>query len=453
MKLSPVGRTLCILLACGLPVLAMLACDTSAIIPVYGTPSVLRALTPSAPAGPDGLQPIPIQVGFGARGPFYEIYFTDPFNPNADNEQGGPDAPLVQAIDQARVSVDMAAYSLNLYSVQMALIRAEQRGVPVRMVMESDNLDTSSPQALLDAGIPIVGDKRAGLMHDKFVVIDRSEVWTGSMNFTTAGVYADNNNLVRIRSDKVAQDYTVEFEEMFKGNFFGPDVIAATPYSHVTIDGVPLEVYFSPDDHVATRIIALLRGAQQSIYFMSYSFTASDFAEVLLQKARQGLAVAGIMEASQVKIDTGSVYNPFKQAGLPVYLDGNSGEMHHKVFIIDERIVITGSYNFSLSAETTNDENVVIFFDPRIAAQYLAEFQRVNAERLVEPTSTPNSTAGSSSVGTSSGSSSGAVSSYGSTTSSGAISSSGATSTYGATTSSGFTSTNYDTSGATTTGP
>jgi phosphatidylserine/phosphatidylglycerophosphate/cardiolipin synthase-like enzyme len=54
--------------------------------------------------------------------------------------------------------------------------------------------------------------------------------------------------------------------------------------------------------------------------------------------------------------------------------------MHHKVFIIDEKIVITGSYNFSSSAERTNDENVVILFDPQIAAQYLAEFRRVDAE-------------------------------------------------------------------------
>ena len=61
-------------------------------------------------------------------------------------------------------------------------------------------------------------------------------------------------------------------------------------------------------------------------------------------------------------------------------MDGNVGQMHHKVFIIDEQIVITGSYNFSASAERTNDENVVIFFDPQIAAQYMAEFRRVETE-------------------------------------------------------------------------
>ncbi|MCX6065122.1 MAG: phospholipase D-like domain-containing protein, partial [Chloroflexi bacterium] len=142
--------------------------------------------------------------------------------------------PLVAAIDAARVSVDMAAYSLSLTSVEYALIRAHDRGVQVRMVMESSNMDNYVPQAVQDAGIPMIGDRREGLMHDKFVIIDRAEVWMGSMNFTTSGAYNDNNNLVRIRSTKVAEDYTVEFEEMFTEDFFGPDAVAATPNPRLT---------------------------------------------------------------------------------------------------------------------------------------------------------------------------------------------------------------------------
>ncbi len=340
---------------------------------------------PPAPASPTsaplvfGLAEIPMQVGFGVRGSFYEIYFTDPFNPASSKEEGGPDLPLIAAIDKARLSVDLAAYSLSLYSLQAALIRAHKRGVRVRMVMESDNIFDDVPQALLDAGIPILGDRRQGLMHDKFVIIDRSEVWMGSMNFTTSGTYADNNNLVRIRSIKVVENYAVEFEEMFTDDFFGPDLIARTPNPQLTIDGVPLEVYFSPDDGVARRVVELLRGAQESIYFMAFSFTANDFGDLLRQKARDGLTVSGVMEESQVKSNKGTEFFPFVEAGLPVYLDGNGGQMHHKVFIIDEKIVITGSYNFSASAERTNDENLVILFDPQIAAQYLAEFRRVEA--------------------------------------------------------------------------
>jgi phosphatidylserine/phosphatidylglycerophosphate/cardiolipin synthase-like enzyme len=64
---------------------------------------------------------------------------------------------------------------------------------------------------------------------------------------------------------------------------------------------------------------------------------------------------------------------------LDVHLNGLTGRMHHKVMIIDQQIVITGSYNFTNSAETRNDENLLILFNPDIAAQFMAEFQRVYA--------------------------------------------------------------------------
>jgi len=353
---------------------SMLACSLSPV----PTPGAILTQAPSAqPTIQIGQIVIPLLTGYGVRGSFYEIYFTDPFNPASAKEEGGPDAALVSAINSARISVDVAAYSLSLYSIREALIHAYNRGVLVRMVMESDNMDNSAVDALSGAGIQIVGDRREGLMHNKYMVIDRSEVWTGSMNFTATGVYEDNNNLIRIRSTKVAQDYTREFEEMFKDDFFGQDVLAETPFPQVSIDGVNLEIFFSPDDHPAKRIVSLLRNAKSSIHFLAYSFTANDFGDVLRQKAAQGLQVDGVMEESQVKTNTGTEFDAFSQAGLPVYLDGNQGQMHDKVFIIDEQIVITGSYNFSSSAERTNDENVLIIYDAQVAKQYMAEFQRV----------------------------------------------------------------------------
>ncbi len=369
---------------CGLLMLVSLACDASSIAADVLTAIPLTPTTAPAtdvPAQPGAhLQAIPMQVGYGARSSFYEVYFTDPTNPDAERQEGGLDVALAQAIDEARLSIDMAAYSISLRSVRDALLRAQKRGVQVRMVMETDSMGSSVPLALVKAGIPIIGDNREGLMHDKFIVIDRSEVWIGSMNFTTSGTYEDNNNLIRIRSTKVAENYTVEFEEMYERDFFGPDAIAATPNTHVTIDDTAVEIYFSPDDKVARRIVTLLRGAQKSVTFMAFSFTADDFSDILFQKAKQGVSISGVMDEEQIKSNEGTEFNLFQEAGFPVYKDGNRGQMHHKVFIIDEQIVIAGSYNFSFSAETKNDENVMIFFDRRIAAQYLAEFKRVDAQ-------------------------------------------------------------------------
>jgi phosphatidylserine/phosphatidylglycerophosphate/cardiolipin synthase-like enzyme len=348
---------------------------------------LVSSCTPSSPPtteNPAPLTPIvaapvaiPLKVGYGFDGGWYQVFFTDPTNPFSSQISGGVDGPLVEAINSARQTVDVAAYSLTLNSVRKALIDAYQRGVAVRVVMESENMDSSDPQKLIAAGVPVVGDRREGLMHNKFVVIDRSEVWTGSMNFTDSGAYTDNNNLIRIRSAQLAENYTTEFEEMFLNDIFGPEKGTPTPNQTVRINGIRIDNYFSPDDGTANRISELLNNASQSIHFMAYSFTSDDFGRILVQKAESGLQVSGVMDEEQVKSNQGTEYDPLKQAGIDVRLDGNPDLMHHKVFIIDEKVVILGSYNFSQNAETTNDENTLIIFDPQIAQLYMQEFQRV----------------------------------------------------------------------------
>jgi phosphatidylserine/phosphatidylglycerophosphate/cardiolipin synthase-like enzyme len=323
------------------------------------------------------LTEISLPAGYGAHGSWIDIYFTDPESPLASQETGGLDSPLAASIDSARLTIDVAIYSFSLRSIRNALIRAHERGVQVRVVIESDRIDRSAPQALIEAGIPVLGDRREGLMHDKFVVIDRSEVWVGSMNFTYSGTYEDNNQLIHIRSTKMAENYTKEFEEMFIDDMFGDRVVPETPHPKVRIDGIEMEVYFSPDDGVADRIYEILTEAKESIYFMAFSFTTDEFGEVIREQAGNGLTVAGVMEEQQVKSNIGTEYDFFQQAGLDVYLDGNEGQMHHKTMIVDGKIVISGSYNFSRSAEIRNDENVIIFHNEKIADFYLQEFERV----------------------------------------------------------------------------
>ena len=103
--------------------------------------------------------------------------------------------------------------------------------------VESDYLDEPEVQQLIQAGVPVLGDRREGLMHNKFVIIDRQEVWTGSMNFTINGAYRNNNNLVRVRSSMLAQNYLMEFEEMFEDDLFGPGSPANTPVPTIEVPG------------------------------------------------------------------------------------------------------------------------------------------------------------------------------------------------------------------------
>lgn len=315
-------------------------------------------------------------VEISTRESWYDVYFTDPRDANASSLRGGPDEAIVEAIDAAQYSVDVAIYHLDLWSIRDALIRAHRRGVRVRVVTESDNILEPEIADLEAAGIQILGDRREHLMHHKFIVIDRMEVWTGSMNFTVRGAYSNNNNLLRIRADKIAQDYTREFEEMFTEDRFGALSRVDTPYPNVELNGASIEVYFSPDDGVEKRLIDLIGQAQHAIDFMAFTLTSDEMADAILAQAEAGVKVRGVFETSQASA-AGGEYERLREAGLDVRLDGNRGSMHHKVFVIDGEVLITGSYNFTRSAEERNDENVLVVFHADLVQEYLLEFEHL----------------------------------------------------------------------------
>ena len=105
----------------------------------------------------------------------------------------------------------------------------------------------------------------------------------------------------------------------------------------------------------------------------------STLTDAMVTKVKAGLPVRGVFE-SQNAGGSGAAFNRLRQGGVDVLEDGNCYILHHKVIIIDARTVITGSYNFTSSAEQDNDENLVIVDDPNLARAYLDEFDRVYAQ-------------------------------------------------------------------------
>ena len=197
------------------------------------------------------------------------------------------------------------------------------------------------------------------------------------MNLTLNGAYRSDNNLVRVRSSNLAQNYLVEFEEMFLDHQFGSASPANTPNPFLNVEGTEIELYFSPDDGTIERLIELVQDAQEEILFMAFSFTDDDLAQAILDRASEGVVIAGVLDKSQALSNTGGEYTHLLENGINVRLDDNQHGMHHKVIIIDERIVVTGSYNFSNNAKTRNDENTLIIHSPQISTLYRDEFARV----------------------------------------------------------------------------
>jgi phosphatidylserine/phosphatidylglycerophosphate/cardiolipin synthase-like enzyme len=302
-----------------------------------------------------------------------DVFFTSPQEEDAALEAGRLDQDLVAAIDAARESVDVAAFILDLEPVADALIRADRQGLRVRLVTDSDYEEARGTTMLQEAGVPVVTDNQSSLMHNKFVIIDGQTVWTGSWNLTQNGTYRNNNNVVVVRSTKLAENYTLEFEEMFVARQFGitsPDVV---PHPQLDIGGARLETFFESEGDARGRIIELIEAAETSVHFMAFTFTDDDMAAAMIAQHRSGLEVKGVIEARNIA-DRGSDFSLLRSAGIDVRPDGNPYMMHHKVIILDGAIVVTGSYNFSLSAANINDENVLILHDAEIAARYTQEF-------------------------------------------------------------------------------
>ncbi len=184
--------------------------------------------------------------------------------------------------------------------------------------------------------------------------------------------------MLRFASRQISADYTNEFEQMFAGRF-GTSKRSATPYPQVRVGAARIEVYFSPEDGVAKHVLERLAMAKRSIHFMTFSYTEDKISDAMIAKAKAGLGVRGVFE-SQNAGGSGADFNRLRLGGVDVLEDGNCYILHHKVIVIDERTVLTGSYNFTSSAERDNDENLVIVDDPNLARAYLDEFQRVYAQ-------------------------------------------------------------------------
>jgi phosphatidylserine/phosphatidylglycerophosphate/cardiolipin synthase-like enzyme len=320
------------------------------------------------------------------RGDWYELYFNAPVYPdNKANHKGGLDQVLVNFMNSAERTLDVAVYDFDLQNVADAMARAAARGVKVRMVTDTDTINNKNEDIqkaiarVKQAKITIIEDNDPDIMHHKFTVVDNKAVSTGSMNYTDGDTYRLNNNMIIIRNELVAQNFTFEFEKMYVNKKFGTDKAKSIPpYQILLMGSTRVETYFAPEDGVAKRIVDRINTAKTSLNFMAFSFTQNDMGNAILARAKAGVKVSGVFETTGSNTQF-SEYKTFSQEGLEVYTDGNPYVMHHKVIIIDDRITIFGSFNFSENADKRNDENLLIVEDPAIARAFKTEYERVLA--------------------------------------------------------------------------
>jgi phosphatidylserine/phosphatidylglycerophosphate/cardiolipin synthase-like enzyme len=339
------------------------------VVPIVGILLILMACTSINTVD----EPVQDMQPDGSGEALLHFYFTSP----QETTTCEFDSEILRSINNSQISIEIAMYNLNDADIAAALIAADRRGVGVRLVLDNDKADNNTPRKLAQAGIPIVFDPNDSTMHNKFMVIDGNQVWSGSMNFTESGCDDDYNNMVLLESDKIAANYQTEFREMFEDGSFSAESPANTPYPQVQVGEVLVETYFSPDDGVQKVLVDLIDQADTSIVFMAYSFTSDTLADAMIKRAENGVQVQGVMDDEQIRSNSGSEYEHFLEAGIPVVQDNFEGQMHYKVIVIDGEIVVTGSYNFSGNAEKRNDENVLVIHSRAAAAQYLQAYDEI----------------------------------------------------------------------------
>ncbi|HEV2461616.1 MAG TPA: phospholipase D-like domain-containing protein [Ktedonobacterales bacterium] len=318
----------------------------------------------------------------------------------------GLPARLAEFIAGAEQTIDCAIYDLRHPAVLQALAQAAASGKRVRIAYDASNERagglSGDPKAggtreAIDASglshyATPVHEHGRHLMHDKFVVRDGRAVWCGSANFTVGGLERQDNNCLVLESAELAAAYTATLEDLLRGDHqhaAHAGTGAAPAYALGEARVTPL---FAPavGEGVEDTVTTALKGARR---VRVLAFLISD----------PGILDALAPYAGDPSFDIRGVYDPHGMQDVTRYSRQDAARfwflhdprfvaapshafspaheqdfMHNKVLVLDDHLVLTGSYNFSENAEA-NDENILAIDSAPLAAAYMAYFDTLYA--------------------------------------------------------------------------
>ena len=335
-----------------------------------------------------------------------KIYFNNPVDisvstgVNAVYLNQSLDDTLAAYINRANYSLDIAVYNYvqsgSIAAIDTAINNAYNRGVKIRWIYNSSSGNTGL--SLLNTGINKLASPTVssyGLMHNKFMVVDMSSpnpydaiVWTGSCNWDASQFNNDVNNTVIIQDKNLGYAYTAEFNEMWgdtglvpntTNSKFGP--FKTDNVAHFfSIGGKTIELYFSPSDGTNTRILSSVSGADNDLYLGMSTFTLNENADSIKSRIQNaGVYGAAIIDATSQSYAPYTTLQPVMGNNLKIY---SNGVYHNKYLIADacdaasDPLVLTGSHNWTASADQKNDENSLIIHDDTIANIFYQSFYK-----------------------------------------------------------------------------
>jgi len=143
-----------------------------------------------------------------------------------------------------------------------------------------------------------------------------------------------------------------------------------------------VQVYFSPHGGATEAVVGALNHATNTVLVQAYSFTSAPIAGALVDAHRRGVKVQVILDKSQ-HTEKYSEADFLKNAGIRTLIDPEHAIAHNKIIIVDDYLVLTGSFNFTRAAEENNAENLLAINDPDLAKRYIENWHA--HERHAEP--------------------------------------------------------------------
>jgi len=331
----------------------------------------------------------------------------------AEGEQAAAEviARLTNFIDAAQETLDFALYDMRLSDplknlLSGALHERAAAGVRIRICYDGDKPAVPDAAAGQDPAPPGTSAfvqalgfpwRRIGgmkLMHDKFIVRDRAAIWSGSLNLTDDAFTLMENNVVTLDSRALADFYEQDFEQIWQKENFENTGHIRTAAATLEFAGQPatVRVMFSPGCglEIDTEVARRVRAAQRRVRICSLLINSGTLIGALADLLRAGrVKVDGIFDRTQMEDvfrqwqsvpsnhwKVPAVRDLIARAGLigkistPYTPTGRHDYMHNKILVIDDT-VITGSYNFSRSAQY-NAENILFIESAALSERYCA---------------------------------------------------------------------------------
>ncbi len=329
---------------------------------------------------------------------------------------GAPDnleQVIVDFIDGAEKRLEIAVQELESVPIAEAIIRARvERKLRVKLVIEHDYLRASRARAMpwerggpnetnreihdavLRASIDVKPDYNASIFHQKFIIRDGTALLTGSTNFTPTGVHKNLNHIVIVNDEKTAKIYRREFREIARGHFGKRNEGHDPAPADLKVSNVPIRVLFAPDHSPEMEIMKQMLKAKERIAFAIFTFSkSSGIDDTMLARLAAGMPIRGAFDATQGGQDWAAI-KPLIAAGAELFKvsKGNGvGKLHHKLMVLDESVVIAGSFNYTGPANRLNDENIIILGDleatsaaVKTAQKKIASFALKEIDRIIE---------------------------------------------------------------------